>query len=137
VRQSQLLTCRKSLQILFIILIFSKHKDVILVFKIGGEVAMVNNDNSQKGLDSDNMDEQAKHDIQSKGGQASRGGGGQNQNDFGDSGSGSQQDQDNQKEDSSGDQGFASMKEDGRDEEVTETASLGGQASQGGGKNQE
>lgn len=92
---------------------------------------MPNDDNnSQKGLGSDNMDPQTKHDIQSKGGQASHGGGG-NQG----QGSSSQQGgQGGQNQSGSESRGFGAMKEQGRDEEVSEIASLGGQSSHGGGR---
>ncbi len=89
--------------------------------------------NSNKGLGSD-MDENKKHEIQSKGGQASHSGGRQsnssNQND-------QNQNSQSQSGQSSDSRGFEAMKEQGRDEEVSEIASLGGQSSHGGGRNRE
>ena len=73
-------------------------------------------DTSQKGLGSDNMDPQTKHDIQSAGGQASHSGGNQ---------SGQQDEQYNSDINrSSGGQGFAGMPE----EEVSAIASKGGRS---------
>lgn len=87
--------------------------------------------NSQKGLGSDNMDEQTKKDIQSKGGQASHGGGQQQSEDSlfeTDMGQG---------EGSSKSRGFGAMKEQGRDEEVSEIASRGGEPSHSGVRGQQ
>jgi hypothetical protein len=101
----------------------------------------VANDNSNKGLGSPNMDEDTKFEIQSKGGQASHGGGRQSGSDSGQSQDSGQnqgsQSQGNQGDDSSGTRGLGAMEEEGRDEEVSEIASLGGQASRGGGRSQE
>lgn len=88
-------------------------------------------DNSQKGLGSDNMSEEQKKDIQSKGGQASHGGGRQqNEDSFFETDMG-------QNEDSSDSRGFGAMKEQGRDEEVSEISSLGGQSSRSGGRDKQ
>lgn len=91
-------------------------------------------DNSQKGLGSDKMDSETKFEIQSEGGQASHSGGRQSQGGTQGNKGGQSSGQSNQQ--GSSDRGFAAMKEEGRDEEVSEIASLGGQSSHGGGRNQ-
>lgn len=70
-------------------------------------------DYSQKGLGSDNMEQQTKKDIQSKGGQASHGGQQRSEDSLFETDMG-------QSEGSSKSQGSAAMKEQGRDEEVSE-----------------
>lgn len=87
-------------------------------------------DYSQKGLGSDNMDQQTKKDIQSKGGQASHGGQQRSEDSLFETDMG-------QSEGSSKSQGFAAMKEQGRDEEVSEIASRGGQSSHDGARGQQ
>ena len=68
-----------------------------------------------RGLGSPNMSASKKHEIQSKGGKASHGGG-----------------RNKQDEQYNSDlRGFAKMKEEGRDEEVKEIAREGGEASRG------
>lgn len=82
------------------------------------------NDDSKKGLGSDNMDPQTKQDIQSKGGRAS---GGQ-ENDSSDSGENK-----NRSSQSSGDNNFGPMKEEGQNQESADITSNGGQSSGSGG----
>lgn len=80
---------------------------------------MTDNKKNQ-GTGSENADFETQEDTKTKGGQAS-----QDSQDYGQN--------ENQDSDS---RGFEKMKEEGRDEEVSEIASLGGQSSHGGGRNQ-